>query len=256
MTEANNTANVTGDTYVGGLLGYIYTDNGTSQVLKSASSGTVTAKAYIGGLAGKLENKKALQRELGLPEGDTPMFSMVTRLVSHKGVDLVTAVAHTLMSNNDVQLVVLGTGDEQFENFFRWLEGQFPDKVRALITYDRKLSKRIYAATDFFLMPSKSEACGLSQMIASRYGAVPITRETGGLYDSIKGYWVDKGEIKGNGFTFQNYSAIELYDRIQAALTLWADETAMKKLRQKIMRIDFSWQTSAKSYAEVYDKIL
>lgn len=207
-------------------------------------------------LAGKLENKKALQRELGLPEGDTPMFSMVTRLVSHKGVDLVTAVAHTLMSNNDVQLVVLGTGDEQFENFFRWLEGQFPDKVRALITYDRKLSKRIYAATDFFLMPSKSEACGLSQMIASRYGAVPITRETGGLYDSIKGYWVDKGEIKGNGFTFQNYSAIELYDRIQAALTLWADETAMKKFRQKIMRIDFSWQTSAKSYAEVYDKIL
>ena len=203
----------------------------------------------------KSANKTALQKELGLPESDAPMFAIVSRLVSHKGVDLVTAIAYTMMSMNDAQLVVLGTGDEQFENYFRWLESQFPEKVRALITYDRKLSKRIYAAADFFIMPSKSEPCGLSQMIASRYGTVPITRETGGLYDSIKGFWVDKGELKGNGFTFANYSGIELYDRIVAAMNLYNNADMMRKFRQKIMQIDFSWKVSAEAYVELYNNI-
>ena len=121
-----------------------------------------------------------------------------------------------------------------------------------MITYDRDLSKRIYAATDIFLMPSKSEPCGLSQMIASRYGAIPVVRETGGLYDSIKPYWEEKKTIHGNGFTFANYSAEELKERTVAALTLWLDAEKRKKLVTKIMKTDFSWAASAEKYMEMY----
>jgi starch synthase len=124
-----------------------------------------------------------------------------------------------------------------------------------MITYDRDLSKRIYAATDIFLMPSKSEPCGLSQMIASRYGAIPVTRETGGLYDSIKGYWEHEGKIMGNGFTFANYSSDELRDRINAALELYADAPAYKKFVSKITGTDFSWASSAEKYMDMYNSI-
>ena len=207
-------------------------------------------------LKGKLQDKTALQEELGLPVSEEiPMFSIISRLVAHKGTDLVREIGFRMMAENNCQLVVLGTGDAQYEEFFRALEREYPDKVRALIKYDRALSKRIYAASDFFIMPSKSEPCGLSQMICSRYGAVPITRETGGLYDSIKGYWICDGEIRGNGFTFANYSAEELYDRIGAALAVYADSTAMKKLQQKVMKTDFSWSASAEKYAALYNSL-
>ena len=160
-----------------------------------------------------------------------------------------------MVLNHDVQLVVLGKGEAHYEQFFTDLQNSFPDKVRALITYDRDLSKRIYAATDIFLMPSKSEPCGLSQMIASRYGAIPVVRETGGLYDSIKPYWEEKKTIHGNGFTFANYSAEELKERTVAALTLWRDEVKRKKLVTKIMKTDFSWTASAQKYMEMYDTL-
>ncbi|MBQ2729395.1 MAG: glycogen synthase GlgA [Clostridia bacterium] len=215
------------------------------------------AKNYMWrSLKGKLQDKTALQEELGLPVSEEiPMFSIISRLVAHKGTDLVREIGFRMMAENNCQLVVLGTGDAQYEEFFRALEREYPDKVRALIKYDRALSKRIYAASDFFIMPSKSEPCGLSQMICSRYGAVPITRETGGLYDSIKGYWICDGEIRGNGFTFANYSAEELYDRIGAALAVYADSTAMKKLQQKVMKTDFSWSASAEKYAALYNSL-
>ena len=127
--------------------------------------------------------------------------------------------------------------------------------MRALIKYDRDLSKRLYAACDIFLMPSKSEPCGLSQMIASRYGAIPVVRETGGLYDSIKGYWEHDGVIEGNGFTFANYDAEELRDRTFAAVNLWRDLPRRKKLIEKIMSEDFSWNGSAKKYIGLYEDI-
>lgn len=207
-------------------------------------------------LKGKTENKLSLQRELGLPErADVPMYSIISRLVAHKGTDLVCEIAYRMMSEKDAQFIILGTGNTEYEDYFIELERRFPDKVRALITYDRKLSKRVYAASDIFLMPSKSEPCGLSQMIASRYGTVPITRETGGLADSIKGYWVDKGEVKGNGFTFANYSGAELYDRICASYELYCDPKAFRKLQQKIMKTDFSWAGSAQSYMKMYNEI-
>ena len=194
---------------------------------------------------------------MGLPERtDIPMLAVVSRLVTHKGLDLIREMMYGMVQNHDLQLVVLGKGEVQYEDYFRWLEAQFPDKVRALITYDRDLSKRVYAASDIFLMPSRSEPCGLSQMIASRYGSIPVVRETGGLYDSIKGYWEENGEVRGNGFTFANYSATELYDRTDAALGVWWDPEKREKLLKKIMTTDFSWGVSAEKYMEMYGWIV
>lgn len=207
-------------------------------------------------MVGKAQNKTALQKELGLPERlDAPMLSVISRLASHKGLDLIAGCIYDLVRDHDLQLVVLGKGESGYEQFFRDLQERFPDKVRALITYDRDLSKRIYAASDIFLMPSKSEPCGLAQMIASRYGAIPVVRETGGLYDSIKPFWIDGKEMRGNGFTFANYSADELRERTEAALELFYKPELRKKLVSKIMRTDFSWSVSAKKYLELYEEL-
>ncbi len=232
--------------------------NGIDYEYYNPAKDAVLAKNYDrrSFVSGKSENKLALQREYGLPErADVPMLAIISRLAGHKGLDLVRSVAWNIVQNNDVQFVILGKGEEQYESFFKELESTFPEKVKALLTYDRDLSKKIYAACDIFVMPSKSEPCGLSQMIASRYGAVPVVRETGGLADSIKGYWVDGEEIKGNGFTFANYSAAELEDRINAALALYADRIQYKKFTSKIMATDFSWTVSAEKYLEMYHSL-
>ena len=207
-------------------------------------------------LAGKAKDKLAMQKEVGLPERkDVPLLSIISRLASHKGLDIVTECIWSIVRDNDVQLIVLGKGEEKYEQMFLTLQAAYPEKVRALITYDRDLSKRIYAATDIFLMPSKSEPCGLSQMIASRYGAIPVVRETGGLYDSIKPFWMDGNKMNGNGFTFANYRSEELKERTEAAIALWNDEPLRKKLVRKIMTTDFSWNTSAEQYLEMYREV-
>ena len=201
-------------------------------------------------------NKEALQQELGLPvRADVPLLAVISRLAAHKGVDLIADIADRLLATQDVQLVVLGKGEGVYEDFFASLEARYPEKVRALLCYDRELAKRIYAATDIFLMPSKSEPCGLSQMIASRYGAVPVVRESGGLFDSIKGYWEKAGRVMGNGFTFANYRSDELLERTEAALCVWRDPERRDKLVSKVMRTDFSWGRSAQSYREMYEKL-
>ena len=226
-------------------IDYVYYDPQTDKA--------IAQKFTSRSLHNKAKNKLALQKETGLPlREDVPMMSVISRLAAHKGLDLVTACIGEIVANNDVQLVVLGKGEAGFEDFFTDLQHRYPDKVRALITYDRDLSKRIYAATDIFLMPSKSEPCGLSQMIASRYGAIPVVRETGGLYDSIKPYWIEGKTIHGNGFTFANYNAHELKERTEAALAVWNDPDARKKLVTKIMKTDFSWSASAVKYMEMY----
>ena len=206
-------------------------------------------------IEGKTANKLALQRATGLPErADVPMIALITRLATHKGLDLVTEIAVRLL-DNDVQLVVLGKGESNYENFFIGLERRFPEKMRALIQYDRDLSKRIYAAADVFMMPSKSEPCGLAQMIASHYGTFPVVRETGGLYDSIKGYWAHDGIIEGNGFTFANYFSAELLERTLAAVSVWKDRATREVFTKKIMETDFSWNASAKRYIGLYASI-
>ncbi len=204
----------------------------------------------------KYPNKTALQHELGLPEDpELPLLAIISRLATHKGLDLITEIAYNLMKEHRAQLVVLGKGERYYEEFFLHLQSQFPDQVRALIQYDRDLSKRIYAAADIFLMPSRSEPCGLSQMIASRYGAIPVVRETGGLYDSIQGYWEENGEVRGNGFTFANYSSGELAERTGAALALYHNPKKRRALMRKIMNTDFSWSASACRYLELYQTL-
>ncbi len=204
----------------------------------------------------KVKNKLEIQRACGLPEReDVPLIAIISRLVSHKGLDIIEEMVYHLLAENDVQLIVLGKGEKRYEDLFLDLSQRYPDKVSANICYDRALSKKIYAAADIFVMPSKSEPCGLSQMIASRYGAIPVTRETGGLADSIKGYWENGKNIMGNGFTFANYSSDELLDRILAAVALWHDEEKRKKFVGKIMRTDFSWSASALKYFEMYESL-
>lgn len=203
--------------------------------------------------SGKTANKTALQKELGLEENPAvPLIAVISRLVEHKGVDLITGIIEDVLNYSDAELVVLGTGERRYEDFFERLSYARPAKVKALIKYDKALAKRLYAACDIFLMPSLTEPCGLAQMIASRYGAVPVTRETGGLYDSIKGVYEVDGEIRGNGFTFRNYNMYELKDRIFAALGMYHDKEKWQALVQRVMRVDFSWEESAARYLELY----
>ena len=201
---------------------------------------------------GKSSNKLALQRELGLAEDpDIPLIVMITRLTAGKGIDLVVHVANELFDEK-LQFVILGTGEESFENIFTEYE-RYYSNVRALIKFDRITSKRMYAAADMFLMPSKSEPCGLAQMISCSYGTVPIVHAVGGLYDSIKSY----PREDSNGFTFENYNAHELLFTVKSALDLYHnDKDEWQKLRQRAKSSDFSWDNSAIEYIKLYRNLL
>ena len=199
-----------------------------------------------------LENKKIckteLQKMLGLPVKDVPIIAMITRLVSHKGVELVKTVAEDIL-HEDVQFVLLGTGDSAYENYFRDLGKRYEGKVSANIAFNGDLSRKIYSGADIFLMPSVSEPCGLSQMIASRYATVPVVRETGGLYDSIKPY--GNG---GNGFTFASCNAYDMLYVIHEALDVYKNEEKWKALMKKAATTDFSWDRSAEDYKKLYEE--
>lgn len=191
--------------------------------------------------------KKELQRMLNLPEkADTPIIAMITRLVSHKGLDLVKEVIEQVL-RQDVQFVLLGTGDSVYENYFSDLGRRYQGKVVSVISFNADLSRKIYSGADLFLMPSKSEPCGLSQMIAARYGTVSIVRETGGLRDSITPYGAG-----GNGFTFKNYNAYDMLYVINEALGVYHNAEEWKKLVQKAMDTDFTWAKSAGYYEKLY----
>ncbi|MBQ7836596.1 MAG: glycogen synthase GlgA [Clostridia bacterium] len=230
--------------------------NGIDTELYDPHNDEIIAKKYMWrSISAKKIDKTSLQRELSLPERDVPVFAIITRLVSAKGMDLVRAAAHMMLYKNDVQLVMVGNGEKEYEDFFRWLEEAYPEKVKALVTYDRALSRRVYAASDFFIMPSKSEPCGIAQMIASRYGSVPIVRETGGLSDTIKDYSEDGKVVSGNGLTFSQYSPKALYKQIERAVALYGDQKKIRSLQQRVMKIDFSWAMSAEEYADLYDNL-
>lgn len=200
-------------------------------------------------------NKTGLQKELGLPvDPEIPMVSVISRLTDQKGIDLIADKSDALLCDN-VQLVVLGCGDARYENFFRGLQYRHDDKMRALIMYDKDLSKKIYAASDVFLMPSKTEPCGLAQMIASRYGAVPVVRETGGLYDSIHPYRYVDGKHIGNGFTFFSYNADDMLYVTREALATYRAKQEFAELVARIMKYDFSWKVSAEKYAGLYNTL-
>lgn len=202
--------------------------------------------------SGKAKNKAALQAEVGLPvEADIPLVVMITRFASQKGIDLVLHIMDELLSEN-VQVIVLGTGEKEYEDAFRGMEWRHPDKFRALIKFDRVISKKMYAGADIFLMPSKSEPCGLAQMIACSYGTIPVVRSVGGLYDSIRTY----GEPGANGFRFDNYNAHELLFTVKAALELYKNKKEWNALTASAKKSNFTWENSAQEYISIYNNLV
>lgn len=204
--------------------------------------------------SGKAVCKARLQEELGLEvRDDRPLMVMVTRLTRQKGMDLVTYALDRILSGG-VQVAVLGTGDTEYENALRYFEGKYPGTMAARIQFDPALSQRMYAGADLFLMPSLFEPCGLSQMIAMRYGTLPIVRETGGLKDTVIPYNCYTGE--GTGFSFAHFNGDEMADAVfRAARLFWDDRAAFNGLVENAMRADFSWKRSAEAYIALYHNL-
>ena len=203
----------------------------------------------------KVKNKRALQEELGLRVDDKKMMiGLVSRLTDQKGLDLIAYVMDELCQD-DIQFVVLGTGEERYENMFRHFDWKYGDKVSANIYYSDALSHKIYAACDAYLMPSLFEPCGLSQLIALRYGTVPIVRETGGLKDTVQPY--NEYESTGTGFSFTNYNAHEMLNTIRYAEHIYYDrKREWNKIVDRAMATDYSWKVSAGKYQEMYDWLI
>jgi starch synthase len=202
-------------------------------------------------LQGKTLCKEKLKSSLGLAPGDAPLVGMVTRLAAQKGLDIVAGALPAIMASG-AQLVVLGTGDETYQKLLTHASRRYPDRMRMLLQYDEKLAKRIYAGCDMFLMPSHYEPCGLSQMIALRYGTVPIVRKTGGLADTVVDYHPRTG--RGTGFVFDEYTSGALIRCLDRAIAVYTDVDAWQRLMQAGMKQDFSWQQSAKEYEAIYRK--
>ena len=198
----------------------------------------------------KIKNKRALQQQLGLEQDDKRfMIGIVSRLTSQKGLDLIQCVMDEICSDG-IQFVILGTGEEQYENMFRHYDWKYNNTVSANIYYSEELSHRVYAACDAFLMPSLFEPCGLSQLISLRYGTVPIVRETGGLKDTVEPY--NEYESKGTGFSFANYNAHEMLNTIRYAEHVYYNKKReWNKIIDRGMASDFSWNSSARKYEEL-----
>lgn len=206
-------------------------------------------------LSGKKANKVALQKELGLPVRESAfVIGIVSRLTEQKGFDLVSYIMDDLVSQLDVQIVILGTGESKFENVFHHFHSQYPDKVSAYIGYSEEKAHKIYASADAFLMPSLFEPCGLSQMISMRYGTIPIVRETGGLKDTVQAY--NEYENTGTGFSFCNFNADDMKYVVEYAYHVFRDERkAWEDMMQRAMAQDFSWNKSAGEYEKLYDSL-
>ena len=206
-------------------------------------------------VTGKAACKAALQAEVGLPQKpDVPLLVMVTRLAGHKGLDLLCYCARRLLWDEECQILILGNGEAQYEHFFRELEAQFPDRVAAKIMFSLPLASRIYAGGDIYLMPSKSEPCGLSQMNAMRYGTVPVVHATGGLKDTVPG--CDENGCGGPGFTFQSYNADDFLGAIKRCIHLYRDNRdGFRTLQWTDMTQDFSWDKPAARYMELLERM-
>lgn len=224
----------------------IYNPETDKEIYKNYSSDTLEDKA---------ENKRLLQERLGLEQNpNVPLIGMVSRLVAHKGLDLVRETLERLLNEENIQFVILGSGDWEYESFFRYMQDKYKNKFVPCYGFIPELSHKIYAGADMFLMPSKSEPCGLSQMIALRYGTIPIVRETGGLFDSIK----DSGDGNGNGFTFKTYNSGDMLGAIKRAIAgYWAEDgKGWKTLIERAMNCDNSWRKSAGEYIKLYKDMI
>jgi len=205
-------------------------------------------------ISGKYENKKALQKELKLDYTNVPLFGMVSRLASQKGVDLATAAIEKILKKyTDAEFAILGTGDKELEKKLKEMAKKYKKKIAAIIGFDEGLAHRIYAGSDFFMMPSKYEPCGLGQMIAYRYGAIPIVRATGGLKDTVENY--DMVSQKGSGFVFEKYDSSELFETVLKAKALFSRKNEIESLVKKVMRFDYSWDNQATEYIKLYKNV-
>ena len=220
-----------------------------------AKDAMIPAHFTAGNRAGKAKCKKALQKRLGLAEeNNLPVLSMVTRMTEQKGFELVMATLEDIMEHESLQFVLLGTGDPRYEDYMRYMENKYKGRLVSYIGYNEELAHQIYAGSDFFLMPSRFEPCGLSQMIAMRYGCLPIVRETGGLKDTVLPF--DGLTRQGTGFTFPNFDAGEMRAAVHDALACYCDEAAMEALIHNAMGTDFSFERSAVEYVKLYLSML
>ena len=202
----------------------------------------------------KLDNKIALQKSLGLPERrNVPLIAIVSRLVEPKGMDLVVRMMDEILQHEEIQLVVLGTGEKRYEDWFKGLAWRYPKKVSVNIYFSNELAQRIYAGADIFLMPSKYEPCGIGQLIALRYGTIPVVRQTGGLKDTVQQY--NKYTQEGNGFVFENYNAHEMMYALKRALSFYGNYEIWHKIQLNAVQADYSWKRSAKEYEALYERL-
>lgn len=228
--------------------------NGIDTNLFNPSKDVALFKNYTASTAikGKAENKKGLQEMVSLPVCDKPLIGMVTRLTNQKGLDLVMEVLEDILSM-DVQMVVLGTGDWKYETALSEMAKRYSSKLSVVINFSGDIASKIYAGSDMFLMPSKFEPCGLSQLIAMRYGSVPIVRETGGLKDTVIPF--NPEDKTGRGFTFKTYNAYDMLDAIRRALGTYANKEEWNACMKNAMSGDYSWKVSAKQYIDLYKGI-
>jgi starch synthase len=221
-----------------------------TQVFNPATDPLIPYRYDDSSLSKKQKNKEALISELGLKiSPKTPLIGMVTRLAKQKGIDLVLRVFDEIISGN-AGFALIGTGDRSYEHFFRGIAERTGHRAAGVTRFDDSLAHRIYAGSDFFLMPSLFEPCGISQMIALRYGTPPIVRATGGLKDTVQPYNEYTGE--GNGFSFENYNAHDMLHTIRYALNIYGHKERLKSLRQRAMMQDLSFRKSALAYEKLY----
>lgn len=234
----NNQHKISG--IVNGIDTEVYNPEKDKEIYQNYSKGTLTLKEI---------NKQKLCERLNLNyQRNVPLIGMVTRLVREKGIDIVREILERLICEDNILFVMLGSGDYDYERFFDYMQNKYMGKVSSCHGFVPELSHKIYAASDIFLMPSEKEPCGLSQLIALRYGSIPIVRNTGGLCDTIK----DSGDNLGNGFIFQNYDSNDLYHAIKRALKGYEDQNGWEILTKRAMLNDNSWMKSAKEYVEIY----
>lgn len=210
----------------------------------------IPANYSVKNMQGKAKCKQVLLEELGLQDGDEPIIGIVTRFVSHKGIDLIRYVFEDIL-NLGYKFAILGSGEKIFEDFFKEMAWRHPGRVSVTLGFIPQLARRIYAGCDMFLMPSQSEPCGLAQMVAMRYGTLPIVRETGGLRDTVR----DGGGENGNGFTFKTYNAHDMLGACNRAKIAYDDKPRWKALQKTAMESDFSWNVSAELYLGLYREL-
>jgi len=235
---------------------YGITNGIDTTVFDPASSKNLVAHYTVSNMEeGKAKNKAALQKELGLDEDpDVPLYAIVSRLAGHKGIDLLCYICDNFMSK-DAQLAIIGTGEAQYEHGLSELAKKYPGKMVIRLAFDPALADRVYAGADAYLMPSKSEPCGLSQLIAMHYGTVPVVHATGGLNDTVKPYDAETGE--GCGFTFERYNGEDFMDAVDASMALYGENrAAWNDLAKKDMQLDVSWNAPAQEYMKVFEKMI